>query len=349
MPSHVFLANPQLTEDIDPPPPYPQEDDHIAPNPGEGKALIAIPDGRWDLACNIDVQGGLLQLSAEGKPTWTQDARAATFGDRGYRRDGFTITPSPSEVVVTDRAYAWACDAKTDAGQLLMLNRDTISLKNLGGCLVVFERTIVKKDRDRPPPKPRDDRKACLKIESQSPNIWTITGTDIYQVEGYENDIVVRSPNFLRLWDMAKGRFRWEKADSGSWPIWGFTKKYIVIEVGDCHLYERKSGNVYGTFRLPLYNAFIDFNKDNHFGPVMSTGGLFLYKPCRKAIFIFQIRDREVDFRIYESTDDIHGSLVLRGDLENFELRLVGQKPTWTKYEETVPVYKNGPIKKRLL
>lgn len=221
--------------------------------------------------------------------------------------------------------------------------------EELGERLLVFERTILTKDRDRPPPKPRGDAKGCLKIESLSSNIWTITGTDIYQVEGYENDVVIRSPEFLRLWDMTKQKFRWERERSGDGHIWGFTKKYIIIKVGHCHLHERKSGYVYGNFCLPHFTAFIDFNEDNHFGPVVSTGGLFLYKPCRKAIFIFQIRDRGVDFSIWESTDEIRGTLVLRGNLENLELALIGQKPTWTKYEETVPVCRNSFIYKRLL
>jgi hypothetical protein len=115
------------------------------------------------------------------------------------------------------------------------------------------------------------------------------------------------------------------------------------------HLYERKSGNIYGNFDLVHHRAFIDFDENKHFGPMMTTGGLVLYKPCRKAIFIFRVQDQEVDVRIWESTDDIQGALVLRGNLDNLELEIIGQTPRWTKYEEKRPIYRNGFIKKRLL
>ena len=231
--------------------------------------------------------------------------------------------------------------------------RNTVSLRQLGEHLLFFERTIVTNDRERPLPITCDDCKGCLKIESVSPglrsNIWTITGTDIYQVEGYENDIVVRSPRFLRLWDMAKGRFRWEREGSSSGCIWGFSEKYIIVKVGYCHLHERRNGNVYGNFDLVHHRAFIDFNLDNHFGPVMTLGGLVLYKPCQTAIFVFQIHNNEVDVRIWESTDVIQGALLQRGNLENLELRILGQTHEWSKYEEKIQIHKNGLIKKRLL
>lgn len=114
-------------------------------------------------------------------------------------------------------------------------------------------------------------------------------------------------------------------------------------------MYERKSGNVHGNFDLVHHRAFIDFDKNNHFGPVMTTGGLVFYKPCRKAIFVFQVHDKEVDIRMWESTEIIQGALVLRGNLENLELEILGQTPRWTKYEERMPIYRNGFIRKRLL
>lgn len=39
----------------------------------------------------------------------------------------------------------------------------------------------------------------------------------------------------------------------------------------------------------------------------------------------------------------------MRGGLDNLELEVIGQKPTWTKYDEKWPVYKEwDPIKKRI-
>ena len=80
---------------------------------------------------------------------------------------------------------------------------------------------MIVDDRSRPPPKPHDDPKGCLKVDSQSAplsttSIWSITGTDIYQVEGDGNHLVIKTPEYLGLWDMAKekkgkrGKLRWE-------------------------------------------------------------------------------------------------------------------------------------------
>ena len=189
MASHIFLANSNLAKTSDDPPPY-STDNEPASIQGEEGVPHRIPGGYWDLACNIGVQGPLLQLNPIGKPKWAQDVSA--FGDRLYRRDGFGVTLCLSQIMVEHEAGKWICDANTYAGQLLMSRRNTVSLRQLGERLLVFERTIMTNDRDRPAPKPRGDLKGCLKIESQAPDIWTIIGTDIYQVEGYENDVVVR-------------------------------------------------------------------------------------------------------------------------------------------------------------
>ncbi|KAL4934815.1 hypothetical protein BDV06DRAFT_208227 [Aspergillus oleicola] len=328
----------------DPPPPYTQGQDHVVPS--TETMMPCLPSGLWDVACNIGVQEWILQLNDRGEPTWTPAACTATDGKQAYRRDEFIIVLDLPRITVTKQAYNWTCDANTDAGQLLTSKRDTVSLRNLGEHLLVFEQTIVATNLDRPKPKPREDEKRWLKVELQSSNIWIITGTDIYQVEGYENDVVIRTPRFYRLWDMARKRFRWEKFGGGG-HIWGFTQEYIVVNVGKCHLYKRKNGHFYGDFSLPIYKGLTELQEKHHFGPVVSASGLFLYKPGQKGIFIFQIGDRKVDARIWESTADIQGSLLLRGQLENLELELIGQKPTWTKYDDTWPVYKEGDFIKR--
>ena len=347
MASHILLANSNLGKiSEDPPPPY--STDNEPPSIQGGKEVRhRLPDGYWDLACNIGVKAPFLQLNYIQTPKWARDVSA--FGDRLYRRDGFGITLCQSQIMVEHEAGKWICDANTYAGQLLMSTRSTVSLRQLGECLLVFERTIMTNDQDRPSPRPSADLKGCLKVESQGFDVWTIKGTDIYQVEGYENDVVVRSPRFLRLWDMAKRKFRWETEGASSGCIWGFSQKHIMIKVGRCHLHERKSGYLYGTFDLVHQRAFIDFNLDNHFGPVMTLSGLVVYKPCQKAIFIFQIANNEVDVRIWESTDVIQGQMLLRGNLDNLELEILGQTHRWRKYEEKMRIYKNGPIKKRLL
>jgi hypothetical protein len=84
---------------------------------------------------------------------------------------------------------------------------------------------------------------------------------------------------------------------------------------------------------LPSYSAFDDGDKAFHFGPAVSSGGLMLYKLSQKALIIFRVGARVVDFRVLESKDEIKGPRVLRGSLEDLELILIGQNPVWTKYE----------------
>ncbi len=349
------------------PPPYSEEPSQTAPKMGaktapscprdltqatdKQDALPNIPNGKWDLACSIGEQkAAFLQLDAAHTPKWTPYADADTHGDRVYQRDGFNIITQPPIIVIANQRRRWTCDENNAAGQLLVSKRNTVSLRQVGEHLFVFEPTMVVKNYSGPSPKPRDDPRGCLKIQLQSEKIWTITGTDIYQVEGAENDVVVRSPGFFRLWDIAKERFRWERERPGAalGEIYGFTKKYFIWKVGDWHLYQRKTGKLYGEFSIPIYEGLISFSEEDHFGPEASTGGLFLYKPCRKALWIFRIDDEIVHLRLWKSSEDIRGSLVLRGNLENLELELIGQKPAWTKYEETQRIYKAGFIKRLL-
>ena len=107
-------------------------------------------------------------------------------------------------------------------------------------------------------------------------------------------------------------------------------------------LRERKTGYLHGHFRFP--DDLISRKEEHHFGPVVSADGSFLYKPGRTAIFIFQIDDEKVDARIWESTVDIQGSLLLRGELDNLKLEPIGQKPSWTRYSEIWPIW---PIYKK--
>ncbi|KFY46962.1 hypothetical protein V494_00255 [Pseudogymnoascus sp. VKM F-4513 (FW-928)] len=317
-----------------PPPPYsvkealPSIPGQTTPNTSDNGAPSGIPNEHWDLACNIDVDGGFLQLDAAGVPIW-KNAVAATSGE--YQRDGISVLLNSVAIVVTNQVYTWKCGLNTVAGELLTQRRDNVSLRNLGNRLVVFERTVATRDRSRPPPVPRDDLKGSLKVELQrvdilsSPGteIWSVTGTDIYQVEGCGNDLVVSLSKYLRLWDMAKGKFRWEKEHhSCDGHIDGFTEKYIVRTVGYVHLHERKNGNVHGHFQLPSHTAYIDLNKDHRFGPV--------------------IGDRQVEFRIWESIEVIQGSLVVRGSLDELELELIGQKTSWIKHGRATgpPMYR---------
>ncbi|KAL7904207.1 hypothetical protein GGI35DRAFT_463893 [Trichoderma velutinum] len=304
----------------------------------------------WNLACNINVQDRFLQLDAKGKPVWTT-ADTAPPSDQRYQRDGFTITQSTSQITVTILENTWICQNGTIVASLLISRRNSVSLRSLGKNLIVFERTIVTDNRYKPRPISQVDEKGSLKMESEpsNANVWYLCGTDIYQAEGDEDDLVIESPNYLRLWDMAERNFRWEKREPGGRYIRGFTKKYVIREVGYHHLHKRTSGHIHGSFEYPKHSKYIDFKEENRFGPVMGTNGLFLYKPCKTALFIFRIGDDKVDFYIWESTSNIEGYLVLRGKLENLELKLLQQEPSWNIYYSPQDIVKNDILKRQFI
>lgn len=87
---------------------------------------------------------------------------------------------------------------------------------------------------------------------------------------------------------MGKEKFGWENQEVAGriYRIHGFTEKYIVRRVGDWHLLEPKTGRTHGDFCRPYYQTFYDLIKKYHFGAVVSTRGLFLYKAGRKVLFI---------------------------------------------------------------
>ncbi|KAL7903811.1 hypothetical protein GGI35DRAFT_465183 [Trichoderma velutinum] len=304
----------------------------------------------WDLACNINVQDGFLQLDAKGKPVWIS-VDTAFPSDQKYQQDGFTITQSTSQITVTNLENAWICRKDTIVASLLMPRRDRVSLRSLGKNLIVFERTTVTNNRYQPQPISQNDERGSVKVELEpsNANVWHLYGTDIYQAEGDGDDLVIDSPNYLRLWDITRRKFRWEKREPGKGYIRGFTEKYVIREVGYHRLHKRRSGHIHGNFQYPKYSKYIDFNEENQFGPVVSTNGLFLYKPCQKALFIFRVGDDEVDFRIWESTSNIEGCLVLRGNLEKLELKLLQQEPSWKKYHSSEPIVKINFIKRKII
>ena len=51
-------------------------------------------------------------------------------------------------------------------------------------------------------------------------------------------------------------------------------------------------------------------------------------------MLIFRVQKLTVDCRMLESADDTRGFLVLRGDLEQLGLKLIGQEPAWIKHEK---------------
>ena len=125
--------------------------------------------------------------------------------------------------------------------------------------------------------------------------------------------------------------------------IYGFKEKYVLC----WHLYERKTGYAYGQPDLPYYTAFDHLSEEKRFGPVANTRGLFLILP--KSTFNSRINGTSDDVRMWESSKDIEGSLVLRGNLEDPELELIGQKSAWTRHEEKKRIFKTDFIKKRVI
>jgi hypothetical protein len=106
--------------------------------------------------------------------------------------------------------------------------------------LAVFEQTIVVEDPRRPSPAPREDEKGSLQVESKC-NVSRIIGTDIYRVAGDERNIVIQSPRFLRLWNIAKNKFLWQRFNRPGKALL-LTNDYVICEAGNWFLHERKNG-----------------------------------------------------------------------------------------------------------
>lgn len=354
-----------VTDDEVPPPPYEEEtglkntpNNHIpaqtqeketrsvVPAQEQNLALEetpepAIPKGTWDLACGIGCEGSI-NLNSDAIPIWQNTAKTLRPGE-GYLRDGFYVYLNATSITVTNKAYTWKPSAG-EAERLLRSNQSSVSLTSIAGQLIVYERTIVKKDPRRPAPKPREDVKGCLQIRSDSHNVWSIRGTDIYQVDGYDNNIVVRTPMHLRLWNMAKRRFLWERPYTLT--LICVTASYVVIGEYWWHIINCDSGLEHGQFMMPTSQAFNNLKEESHFGPVVSAKGVILQKSSDKALYIFSIHSDRVDIRVWESEERIEGCLVLRGSLAELELNIIGHSHVWTKHElKTEWVYKTNIIK----
>ncbi|KAK2059321.1 hypothetical protein LY76DRAFT_645578 [Colletotrichum caudatum] len=275
----------------------------------ETNAPPDLPTGSWDLVLNTD-KGPLLQLRGTDQTT------------------------------VTYQNVKWTCESSSTAGRLLSDPGRQVCVRRLRQHLVVFEQTKIHEGFYPPPPKPMNDQTGPLKVETASSGILTVTGAVIHQVEGDGDDIVIvtlhqaksgdpagSTTQNISLWDMKKGKWRWKVSREGSSRIWGFTEDFILIKVGEVHLRRRKDGKTHGSFPFP---SFIYINPDHHHGPITSENKLFLYKPCKKAVLVWQVQDKSVRFRIWESADDIQGPLALRGSLDDLELTPVGQQCAWT-------------------
>ena len=199
------------------------------PAPNTSKQESTILGQPWHLACTIPSKDVFLCLQPNGKPIWQDTSNLDT--PTGYRRDGFDIDLILSGFHVENHSYTWSCPQDSSAAQLPQSKSDYLSLRNFGKRLVIFERKVVIKDPALPPQQPREDKKGCLKAESTSHGVWCITGTDIYQVEGDDDDLVIQSPTYLRLWNIAKKNFRWEFIEPREHRF-GLCDKYVVVQGG---------------------------------------------------------------------------------------------------------------------
>ncbi|KAH8655551.1 hypothetical protein BX600DRAFT_69897 [Xylariales sp. PMI_506] len=283
-----------------------------------------IPHGIWDLATTINEDRGFLHLCAEGQPTRQETLPTVITGR--YLRDGFCVYSHRSPIEVTNKAYTWMSYGGT-AVELLRSNHDHLRLMSINNQLILFQQTIKTNHFS---PKPAEDKKGYLQVKSESTNVWTITGTDIYQVVGYEHDLV---------------------RDDVGVDFLCLGPKYVIVDGHFNRLIERQTGRIHGEFMMPLHKEFYTIDSKHHFGPVVSRQGLVLYKLSPKAFYVLDFNDKNiVRIRVWEPEDEIQGSLVLRGSLENLELELLDQEPTWMKHElENERIFKYGLIKNRVM
>lgn len=196
---------------------------------------------------------------------------------------------------------------------------DRLTLRRFGEQLVIFQLSTVPKSTDFSSSYILDDKRGALKIEQVSMGPWYISGARIFEVEADNQDLVIQSPQYLRLYDMKQKTMRWEKRTPLNSRLFGknriccLTGSYIVVNHGRYHLLDRSNGTTHGKFDLPR-GRVESLREEERFGSLVSSSGLVLYKPSANILYIFRIFDSQVKYRIWESKTGMHGSFVLRGD-----------------------------------
>jgi len=301
----------------------------------------AIFKGTWDLACTPKPGDRILGLDKEGKPIWEN------FGPyedttEGYRLNGFMVSgKSASSVQVTNSEYTWSC-APGSVASLLHSDGAKLNLKAFGKYLVVFVKMVEPKWGSLQPIP--SDLMNALEVKSESQDVFYITGTAIYNVEGDKEGFLVESQKWTRLWAWKQGKPQqaWRISRPGTRLT--LTNKYIICRSGQKFtMYSRKNGHDQGSFYIPCPNDFL-CRPGLEFGPMASQGGLIFFKTTPETHYIFSIQNGKIYFQLWKAETKVEDPVVLRGSIDNVELEVLGKKPNWTIYRQERKITWPDPV-----
>lgn len=282
--------------------------------------------GPWDLAVSLHRPHEFAHLDPNGEVTRvSHDPPGGGVTADGFERDGFRGNITPSHIKITNGVYTWLCDRDKTAGQQLLSAGDPPSLICFGKQLVVYTRApLVEAESERRPPLSSSNEQERLTITSHS-GIWLISGAKV-RVAGDEDDLLVQTPTRLMLWSMSKEKFIWTKDQKAKYVgTICLTEQFALVRSegisGTFYLHTRKDGKSYASFTLPLYDGFYCCDSGLLFGPVASRSSLVLCKPAKRGICVFRVGKKSLDITFWESDVDLEGLLLLRGDIDNLELR----------------------------
>jgi hypothetical protein len=262
----------------------------------------------------------VLYLNATGKAAWDDGPTSPTI--HGLELD------QPQDITITNQGRSWLCPVISNAGQALKSQSEGLTLRRFGEQLVIFELSTIPKATSLFSLEGSDDKEGALRVEQVSTGVWHISGARIFEVEADEQDLVIQSPQYLRLYDMKRKAMRWEKETPMTSKLFDMNRifclsgSYVVVKHGEYHLLKRSNGSTRGKFDLPE-GSVQSLHQEDRFGPLMSSSGLVLYKPCANILYILRISSDKVEYHILGSETKIVGSFVLLGDLEKLEWHLL--------------------------
>jgi len=200
----------------------------------------------------------------------------------------------------------------------------------------VFER-MVKPKWGSLEPIPSDPKNA-LEVKCESQDVFYITGTAIYNVEGDDEGFLVESQKWTRLWVWKEGKPQqsWRASRLGTKLT--LTDKHVLCREGQKFtIYSRKNGHDQGSFCIPCPNDFLCF-PGNEFGPMASPSGLIFFKTTPETHYIFSIRNGKVYFQLWKAETKVEDPVVLRGSIDDVELEVLGKKPHWTIHRQEINI-----------
>ena len=303
----------------------------VQPTPNKRQTELKILTQSWDLALNIPPNSSLLRLDHNGKPTWYQTAADNTST---YRHSGFDVDLAQPEVRVRNHLDVWRIPEESYMAYALHKRRDDVTLESFGQHLVTHSRRLISQDRRRSRNTGEaDEGKNAIRIECISDGVFNIDGlSGVCQLEGDNHDLVLRTPRFLRLWNIATREFRWRiryidgrvMCLSGNYILYQDSEEFDKV-----WLVQRKNGHVYGSVTIPIPSATSTLGNEPYSNIWRTESDLIVWNRPR-ALIIFRLSADVVEYRVWKSANEIRGAILVKGSLETLSVEIIGQEPCWS-------------------